>query len=267
MKEINFQESFQKLVDTVITFTPSLLGVLLILIVGFWLIRRFDKIIKASFTNKNLDASLIAFLRTFLSIVLKIILVVSATGMLGFQTSSFAAILAAAGLAIGLAMQGSLSNLAGGILILVLKPFKVGDRITVQGFTGTIKEIRIFNTIMVTGEHRTVILPNGALSNGNIVNESRVGILKLNLLVQILSTENFERVKLILERALLKCPYVLKEPTPEVNIQSFVNGTAVLNVSTFCNQNEHSECTYATNLIISREFIENKIEIPMVERQ
>ncbi|HQQ95182.1 MAG TPA: mechanosensitive ion channel, partial [Bacteroidia bacterium] len=163
------------LYSEILAFAPRLVMAAVILLLGLWLIRRIARLATKAMEKRDLDVSLRGFLRSLISIGLKIVLIVTVAGMIGIGTTSFVTILGAAGLAVGLALQGSLSNFAGGVLILIFKPFKVGDTIEASGQSGEVTEIQIFNTILLTADHRTVILPNGPLSNGTIVNISRQG--------------------------------------------------------------------------------------------
>src|SRR4051812_20556651 len=169
----------------VIDYTPNVISALAVLILGMWLINRIARLAEKAMQKRHMEVSLCTFLKSLISIGLKIILIVTVAGMLGIGTASFVTILGAAGLAVGLALQGSLSNFAGGVLILIFKPFRVGDSIEAQGQTGEVREIQIFNTILLTGENRTVILPNGPLSNGTIVNNTRHGNIRLELNVAV----------------------------------------------------------------------------------
>jgi small conductance mechanosensitive channel len=167
--------------DWLIRFLPNFISAVLILIIGWWVIGKIDKSIKVAMNKKNFEASLTTFLRTLFSIGSKTILVIMVAGQIGFQTTSLAAIIGAVGLAVGLALQGSLANLAGGVLILLFKPYKVGDVISVNGFTGKVKEIQIFNTVLVLEDNQTAILPNGSVSNGPIINRNKQAFLIVEL--------------------------------------------------------------------------------------
>ena len=154
--------------DWIIVFGPKVLGALLVFIIGLYLTNWLSRLIGKSMNRRHFDVSLQSFLSSLVGAGLKILLLVTVAGMLGIQTTSFVALIGALGLAVGLALQGSLANFAGGVLILVFKPFKVDDIIETLGQTGVVKEIQIFNTILLTGENKTVILANGAVSNGTI---------------------------------------------------------------------------------------------------
>ncbi|MCB9189582.1 MAG: mechanosensitive ion channel [Flavobacteriales bacterium] len=145
----------------------------LIIFVGFKLIKKLEKLLKKTMMKRGVEESLIPFLTSIVTIILKVLLVITAIGILGIPTTSLAAILAAAGLAIGMALSGTLQNFAGGVMILIFKPFKVGDFIEAQGYSGTVKEIGLFITTMTALDNRTIMLPNGPLSSGSMVNFSR----------------------------------------------------------------------------------------------
>lgn len=159
--------------DWLIRFMPNFVSAVLFLLIGWWLIGKLDMSIKKAMNKRNFEVSLTTFLRTLFTLGSKTILVIMVAGQIGFQTTSLAAIIGAVGLAVGLALQGSLANLAGGVLILLFKPYKVGDVITANGFTGRVKEIQIFNTVLLLGDNKTAILPNGSVSNGAIINHTK----------------------------------------------------------------------------------------------
>lgn len=164
--------------ELIIIYGPKLLAAILIWIIGSWVIRLLLKGVQKGMERGNYDISLKKFLMNLLNWALKIVLIVVVLGTVGIETTSFAAIIAAAGLAIGLALQGSLANFAGGVLILIIKPFKIGDFIKAQGVEGTVKEISIFNTQLLTFGNQLAILPNGKLSNDNIINYTSEGVRK-----------------------------------------------------------------------------------------
>lgn len=207
-----------RLVDLLAEYTPRVAASIIVLLLGMWLINRIAVLSQRAFEKRNLDVSLRTFLRSLISIGLKVVLIITVAGMIGIATTSFVTILGAAGLAVGLALQGSLSNFAGGVLILIFKPYKVGDTIEAQGQTGEVTEIQIFNTIILTGEHKTVIFPNGPLSNGTIVNFSRHGNLRAEIPVTVALDNNLEDVRKAIDEVLAANVLVLKEPSPSVRV-------------------------------------------------
>lgn len=225
---------FDRLLQQAGDFAPNLVSALLVLLVGMWLIKRISTLATKAMQKRDLDISLRTFLRSLISIGLKIVLIVTVAGMIGIGTTSFVTILGAAGLAVGLALQGSLSNFAGGVLILIFKPFKVGDTIEAGGQTGEVKEIQIFNTILVTADHKTVILPNGPLSNGTIVNNTRQGDLRIDVVMNLDANSNTLEIKNAVWEVLHNNPMVLKEPEPLIIISIAEAGAIKLNVKPYC---------------------------------
>ncbi len=165
-------EFFQDLLQDAIQFGIKVLAALLIYIIGAWLIRKIKLILQRYFTRKKTDATIATFVSSFTSFMLTILLIVITVGTLGVDTTSLAALLAAGGMAIGMSLSGTVQNLAGGIMILLFKPFKVGDFINAQGFSGTVMAVSIVSTKIRTTDNREIIMPNGALSNSNIDNYS-----------------------------------------------------------------------------------------------
>ncbi len=209
-----------RFVDILVDYSPKLISAFLILFVGLYAIRLINRIIRKVMIQRNLDPTLTKFLSDILLWALRILLFVTFISKLGIETSSFVAILGAMGLAVGLSLQGSLSNFAGGMLIIVFKPFKVGDTIEAQGVVATVLEIQIFVTKMLTGNNQTVFVPNGALSNGNIINYSMQGERRADLTFSISYDSDIKKAKDILLDVLNKNPKILKSPAPEVFVKN-----------------------------------------------
>ena len=167
---INLEKVTDQAIELAMNYGPKLLLAILTLIIGLWIIKRVLGILDKSLQKGNVELTLQKFLVNVVSVLLKAILLISVASMVGIETTSLIAMLGAAGLAIGLALQGSLANFAGGVLILFFKPFKVGDLIESQGYLGIVKEIQIFNTVLRTVDNQRVIIPNGQLSNGCLTN-------------------------------------------------------------------------------------------------
>jgi small conductance mechanosensitive channel len=212
------QEYTERIVLMLIQYFPKVLMAIAVLLIGLWVINKFVMVTTRVMARRDLDVSLSLFLNSLLSIGLKVLLFISAAGILGIHTTSFVAVLGAASLAVGLALQGSLSNFAGGVLILFFKPFKVGDMIEAQGQMGKVKEILIFNTIIVTGENKTVIYPNGALSNGTIINHSRQGSLRVDITMDLPNTIDFLKFRTMALKTMAEDVRILTEPIPVVSI-------------------------------------------------
>jgi small conductance mechanosensitive channel len=222
--------AYRKAVD----YIPQIVSALLVLLFGMWLINRIARISERAMGRRQIDISLRTFLKSLISIGLKIILIVTVAGMIGIGTASFVTILGAAGLAIGLALQGSLSNFAGGVLLLIFKPFRVGDSIEAGGQTGEVREIQIFNTILLTGENKTVILPNGPLSNGTIVNNTRHGTLRVEINMAVSADSDLTAVRKLIFSELEKHDMVLKIHNPQVFVSRISDGSANFQIMPFC---------------------------------
>jgi len=215
----------EKGINFVSEFGPKIIGALLIWIIGSWVIKKVLKQTNKLMDKRGYDKSLQKFLMNLLSWTFKIVLVITILGVLGIETTSFAAILASAGLAVGLALQGSLANFAGGVLIMIFKPFKIGDLIEAQGELGVVKEIEIFTTKINSPENKEIIIPNGTLSNGNITNYSTEGKLRVNLTIGIGYDEDIKKAKAVLLKALTDNPQVLKAPAPTVNVSELADSS------------------------------------------
>jgi small conductance mechanosensitive channel len=209
-----------KIVDILVNYSAKLISAFLILFIGIYAIRFINRIITKVMVQRNLDPTLTKFLSDILIWALRILLFVIFISKLGIDTSSFVAILGAMGLAVGLSLQGSLSNFAGGMLIILFKPFKVGDTIEAQGVIATVSEIQIFVTKMLTANNQTVFVPNGALSNGTIINYSMQGERRADLTFAVSYDSDIKKAKDILIDVLNKNPKVLKKPAPEVFVKN-----------------------------------------------
>jgi len=209
-----------KIIDLGSEYGLKVLGAIAIWIIGSWVIKKLMKGVNKLMNKRKYDESLQKFLTSLLGAILKILLILAILGNLGVETTSFAAILAAAGLAIGMALQGSLSNFAGGVMLMIFKPFKIGDLIEAQGELGSVKEIEIFTTKLLTPQNRTVIIPNGALSNGNITNYSAQGILTVFHTVGVSYDADIKKTKQVLMEVLTSQEKVLKDPAPLVEVSA-----------------------------------------------
>jgi small conductance mechanosensitive channel len=196
----NYEEHVKELINLLWEIFPNILSALILGFVGWWVIKLINIGVAKFFERKDYDRTLETFLEDFINNGLKVLLFVMVITQVGVETSSLIAMLGAAGLALGLALQGSLSNFAGGILILIFKPFKVGDFISAQGSEGTVKQITVFNTKLVTFGNQEVIIPNGNLSNDKITNYSSEGVRRENLVIGISYSSSIQKAKdLILE--------------------------------------------------------------------
>ncbi|MGM5468850.1 mechanosensitive ion channel family protein [Flavobacteriaceae bacterium LMO-SS05] len=216
--------------DLIFIYGPKLLMALVIWIIGLWVLKLVLKGVSKALEKGVYDISLKKFLLNLLRWTFKIILIVVVLGTVGVETTSFAAILAAAGLAVGLALQGSLANFAGGILIMLFKPFKVGDTIQAQGLLGTVKEIEIFTTKLKSPDNKEIIIPNGILSNGNITNFTSHDTRRIDFVFGVAYDSNIKQTKELLMNQLTSHPKVLKEPAPIVTLSELADSSINFNV-------------------------------------
>lgn len=210
----------QQLLDLSVTAGGRLLGALLIFVVGRILISFINKLVAKLMLKRQVDASIQSFVRSLVNIALMILLVIAVIGKLGVETTSFAALLASAGVAIGMALSGNLQNFAGGLIVLLLRPYKVGDVIESQGVIGTVREIQIFHTILVTADNKVIYIPNGALSSGTITNYSREYTRRLEWIVGVEYGENYDKVESTVRTILASDERVLDTPSPFVALHA-----------------------------------------------
>ena len=216
--KINASELTDQAISLVMTYAPKLLLAIITLIAGLWLINRFVGVLDKRLGKK--DPTLNKFLCGLLSAVMKVMLLISVASMIGIETTSFIAVIGAAGLAIGLALQGSLANFAGGVLILIFKPFKVGDTIEAQGFLGAVAEIQILYTVVNTFDNRRIVIPNGSLSNATLVNVSIYEKRRCDMTFGIHYDDDIDKAKAILQRLFEEDERSLKEPAPRICVGS-----------------------------------------------
>lgn len=202
----------------IVDYGLKIVAALAILIIGLFVIKMIVRVSRKIMNKRGIDATLQKFLGNLLGWVLKILLFVAVASKLGLETTSFAAIIGAAGLAIGLALQGSLSNFAGGVLIMIFKPFKIGDLIEAQGVIGVVKEIEIFTTQLNTPTNKLAIIPNGSLSNGNIINYSAEGVLRVDHVIGVSYDADIKQTREVFMKIMEAHDKVLKDPAPTVNI-------------------------------------------------
>ncbi|MEZ4757544.1 MAG: mechanosensitive ion channel [Flavobacteriales bacterium] len=207
-----------KIRDWALEFAPKLLAALLVLWIGSMLIGFLGRVLNRATKRRGVEPTLQRFLHSLITISLKVLLLITFVSMLGVETTSFIAIIGAAGLAIGLALQGTLANFAGGTLILLFRPYKVGDLIEAQGVLGNVKEIQIFTTVLVTPDSKTAIVPNGPLANGNVINYTREGRIRVDLTFGLNYAASLPKAREVLMGVMTVHPKVLQDPAPSVNI-------------------------------------------------
>lgn len=242
----NAQVWIDKGIGMAMEYGPKVLMAILIYIIGSWVIKKLIGVTRKGMTKQQYDESLQKFLLSLVKWALTIFLIITVISTLGVETTSFAAVIAAAGLAIGLALQGSLSNFAGGVLLIIFKPYKIGDLIEAQGVLGNVKEIEIFTTKLVTPENKLAIVPNGAMANGNIVNYTAEGKIRVDTTVGVDYGSDLQKTKDVLLAMLKSNPQVLQDPAPSVNVSELADSSVNLAVRPFCKPEDYWDVYFAT---------------------
>lgn len=219
----SFNEYLQQFLKVLIEYSPRFISAILILFIGLYVIRFCNRMVRKVMIQRQVDPTLSKFLADIVLWVFRVLLFVTFISKLGIETTSFVAILGAAGLAVGLSLQGSLSNFAGGMLIILFKPFRVGDAIEAQGVAGTVSEIQIFVTKLINGNNQTIFVPNGALSNGTIINYSLQGIRRADFIFSLSYETDIKTAKDIVMKVMENHPNVLKNPAPEVVVKTLTD--------------------------------------------
>ncbi|MDP5120482.1 MAG: mechanosensitive ion channel [Spirosomaceae bacterium] len=263
--EIDINSYLTAATDNVIKYAPNLLSAILVLFVGFWLIRKVSKLIEISLNTSSLSNEITSFLISLIDIVLKVAILLFAAGIAGFDTSALVGILAAAGFAVGLALQGGLGNFASGIIILVFKPYRVNDWIAIEDKFGKVEEIQIFNTILVTPGLKTLIIPNGQVTENIVTNFSKKGHIRLEIEVSMPYAESFPKVKGIIEEVLSNNTNVLPEPVPLVGIEKYDTHNIIIGVKPYVHPDEYWDATYAIHQAIKTAFFKNGVKMAYSE--
>lgn len=238
MNALEIKTYYIKIQELVLEYSPKFVVAVLILLMGLWATSFITKAAKKIMLARNIEVTLSTFIGNVIFWTLRILLFVTVISKLGIETSSFVAVLGAAGLAIGLSLQGSLSNFAGGILIILFKPFKIGDFIEAQSVLGTVKDIKIFSTVITSPDNKQIIIPNAALSNGVITNYTANGFRRIDLLISVDYKTDLQLAKTTLENVLKSIPEVLSEPEPVVFINDLATSSIDFAVRPFA-KNEH----------------------------
>lgn len=226
LKGLSFNDAISQIANSFVHFAFKLLIAIVVFYVGRFIIRRLNRFLKSIFVNRKVDPSLSTFVISLVQVLLYFILIVTVVGILGIETSSFLALFASAGVAIGMALSGTLQNFAGGVLILLLKPYKVGDYIEAQGFSGTVKEIQMFFTLITTPDNKAILIPNGGLSTSSINNYSREPFRRVDWTVGMSYGDDFDTAKAAILEILGSDKRVLNQPEKEMGSVVFVKELA-----------------------------------------
>lgn len=256
------KETINRIIELVIGYLPRLALAIVTLVIGLWLIRLFTKFLIRVMNARKIDESLVPFLSTLVRIILIVLLMISVMGMIGIEMTSFIALLGAVGISIGMALSGSLQHFAGGVLLLIYKPFKKGEFIEAQSIKGTVQEVGIFNTVLLTLDNKTVYLPNGPLSTGTIINYTCEPKRRIDLVFSIGYNDDIEKAKDILRRVAENEPRVIKDPAPVIGVLELASSSVNLAFRVWTATDELLDVDFHLKETVKKEFDKAGITIP-----
>lgn len=245
-----------------VTLGVTLLKALLVFIVGRLVISLLNRLVRKILSRRNIDPSVKTFVGSLVNVLLIVLLAVSIVAILGIETTSFAALLASAGVAVGMALSGNLSNFAGGLIILLFKPFKVGDYIEGQGESGTVREIQIFHTILTTPDNKVVYIPNGALSGGAITNYSREPLRRVDWTFGVDYGEDYQKVKGVITSIIARDTRILQEPAPFVALHALADSSVNVVVRVWVASADYWDVYFSINQAVYETFNREGIDFP-----
>ena len=273
-------ETYSMLGQWAIGFCKDLVVAVIVFIIGNWLIKWTKKLVKKMLLRSRIEPSLTTFLTSIVNVVMWLTLIIIVISILGIETSSFIALFASAGMAIGMALSGTLQNFAGGVMIMLFKPFKVGDFIEAQGYAGTVKEIQIFNTIIRTNDAQTIIIPNGGLSTGSMKNYSTEPYRRVDVEFQFAYGTDLEQVKEAISEIQQRTDMILKEPVadspvtaPWIGLSKLGESGVVVNTRSWCKSADYWPVYFYMNETVYQELKErgfmfpyNKLDVNIIEK-
>lgn len=266
MTELNKAEYIQELITKGLNFCvesgKSIIIAILIYIVGKALIMLANRMLQKMLNRKHIDPTIQTFLKSLVNILLMVLLIISVVSALGINTTSFAALLASAGVAVGMALSGNLQNLAGGIVVLLFRPFKVGDYIEAQGVGGSVQEIQIFHTILNTPDNKKIYLPNGSLSSGNITNYSKEPTRRVDFTISIDYGESIDKVREVLKEIITNDQRVLTTPQPVIALNALADSSVNIALRVWVKSEDYWAVYWETNEKIYNEFNRRGINFP-----
>jgi len=251
--------------EFVMNYGPKLIGAIIVLLIGLRIVKVVSKATKNLMTKREVDASLIPFLSGLINMLLKTLLLISVMSMIGIQMTSFVALLGAAGLAVGMALSGTLQNFAGGVMILIFKPYKIGDFIEAQGYMGTVNQIAIFNTILMTVDNKKIILPNGPLSNSSLTNFSAEPTRRVDFSFGIGYGDDIDQARDVIKQEIGKLSQILtdvKGKEPMVVVGELGDSSVNLTTRVWVNAADYWDVNFAMLEGVKKAFDKNNISIP-----
>jgi small conductance mechanosensitive channel len=256
--EIELQDIINKIVD----YVPQVVGAIILLIVGFWLAGWVTRLLRRGMQRRKVDESIQPFFASLVNTGLKVLVLISVAGMFGFETTSFVAILGALVFAIGMALQGSLGHFASGVMILTFKPYKVGDLVELDGKTGVVKEIGVFNTVMMTVDNKKVIIPNGVVTSGTIVNISGPGEIRVDMTFGIGYSDDIDKARKVIQQVADSCEQVDKSKPVDIFVSELADSSVNFAVRPWCKSEHFWDVYFYMHENIKKSFDQQGISIP-----
>lgn len=257
-----FKDALSGLLDLTVAFVPKLLGCILVLWVGFKLIKLLKKALTKMLDRRNAESTLKGFLTSLVNVLMKVMLIIMAMDIIGIKATSFIAVLGAAGLAIGMALQGTLQNFAGGVIILLLRPFKVGDYIEVGSFKGYVKEIRIFHTLIRPFNGRIIIVPNSELATKSLINHTKDNVIRLDVVASVAYGTDLDKARQVIQSVIDNDPLILKDPMPKFCVSELNSSSVDYSLWLWTTVDDYWTLWMRIRENIYKAFAENGISIP-----
>ncbi len=254
--------NFDKLSEMLTTYAPKVAGAILTLIIGFWVIKRLSKITSNLLEKKNFDETVRPFLVSIVDVGLKVTLLLAVASMFGINVTSFIAIFTALAFAIGMALQGSLGHFASGVLLLMFKPYKVGDLVSINGETGVVEAIQIFNTLLRTPDNKRIIIPNGVVTSGTITNISGQGTIRVDMSFGIGYNDDIDKARSIIKEVADKSDLILKDPPIDIFVQELADSSVNFAVRPWCKSEHFWDVYFYMHENIKKAFDQQGVSIP-----
>lgn len=261
-KHFKMDFNLDQISEMILTYAPKVLGALLTLVIGFWVIARISRMLSRTLKKRDVDPTVRPFMVSVVSIGLKVLLLLSAASMFGLQVTSFIAIFSALAFAVGLALQGNLAHMAAGILVLTFKPYRVGDFIVAQGYSGTVKEIQIFNTILTTLDNRIIIMPNGIVISGPIENLTMPGERKVDLTFGIGYGDDIDKAREVIRQVIEGNDTILKDKGYDILVKELANSSVNFAVRVWVNVADYWDVYFYMHEQVKKQFDANQVGIP-----
>ncbi len=265
MDSINLEKYFQLVTDWAVVFVPKLIISILIIYFGLKIVKKLSKVLSAVLKRASIEIEIEEFLLSLIDIFMKIVVIVIAASIVGIEFTALFGVLAAAGFAVGLALQGFMGNFASGLTIIFFKPYKVGDWVQISGTFGKVKNIEIFSTNLITPGDKTLIIPNGKVTDDIITNYSTRGKIRVELSVTMPYEESFPRVREVILGALKKSDVILQNPTPMVGIESYDSHNIIVAIRPYILPDNYWEATFEVYSLIKQAFRDNNIKVAYSE--